>query len=114
MKDFPPASPSSRKNIHGKGSISKDSAATVGREKFNARVSGTGDASRLNIEKDLYALLDLCVHLLEMETKRKELCRMRLELRNLDAPMAAKLKKEEIVLRKIISLTQKRLRGTCT
>ncbi len=78
--------------------------------KGNVKDWTTEDSTLLNVEKDIYALLDLCVHILELETQKKELSGMRRELRDFDLQPPLTLKKEEIRLRQIISATRKRLR----
>lgn len=98
MTDNLPPLPGSRKNIPDEATNRKDSEVLA------------VDSHALNLEKDLCALLELCVHLLELEGKKKEIGRIRHELRDADTAMAVKLKKEEIALREIITATQKRLK----
>lgn len=114
MKDFLPTPLGSHKDIPEEVTMRKVSEASAGSRKCNAKRRGTEDSSPLNVEKDLYALLNLCVHLLDLETKKKDISGMQPELRDLDVQVAATLKKEEIFLRKIISVTRKRLRCTDT
>lgn len=114
MKNLMLELPHPRKDIPDEVTISKDSESAVGSKNDNSEWSGTGDSSYLNVEKDLYALLDLCVHLQELETKKKEISGMRREPEAWTSKMAATLKKKESFLRKIISVTRKRLRCTDT
>lgn len=110
MKEFLPTPPGFPKDIPRKGAMRNDPEASTGSRISNPHGNGTGDSAQLNVEKDLYALLDLCVRLLELETKEQKISGMQHKLRDVDGQTTATLKKEEMLLRQIISATRKRLR----
>ncbi|HLA28656.1 MAG TPA: hypothetical protein VJZ49_12260 [Syntrophales bacterium] len=64
------------KDIQEKARIIKDSQASAGSGIGNTESSEIGDPSHAGVEKDIYALIDLCVHLLESETKKNEISGM--------------------------------------
>ncbi len=69
----------------------------------------THGSSPANFKREFYAFVSLYVHLLELETGEKEISGRDPVFRSLEMQMAAALRQEEILLRKVVSVTQMRL-----
>ena len=66
----------------------------------------TKGSSPANLKREFYAYVSLYVHLLELATGEKEISRRDPGFGNLEMQMAAALRQEEILLRKVVSVTR--------
>ena len=69
----------------------------------------TKESFPANLKREFYAFVSLYVHLLELATVETEISGRDPMLGNLEMQMAAALRQEEVLLRKVVSVTRMRL-----
>jgi hypothetical protein len=85
------------------------SAALAGAKNGSAAWTKAGVPSLASVEEQLYALVALCVYLLELETDNEAISRRHPPLSDLEIKAAIAMRQEETLLRKMVSITRKRL-----